>query len=63
MFLPVYNARRFINDILNLKTDLIYNFCEMVELESQEEVFAAGLFELVKSTIYRCLTDDTWAVP
>jgi D-alanine-D-alanine ligase len=46
--LPVYNARRFINDILNLKTDLIYNFCEMVELESQEEVFAAGLFELVK---------------
>jgi D-alanine-D-alanine ligase len=46
--LPIYNARRFINDILNLKTDLIYNFCEMVELESQEEVFAAGLFELVK---------------
>jgi D-alanine-D-alanine ligase len=46
--LPVYNARRFINDILNLKTDLIYNFCEMVELGSQEEVFAAGLFELVK---------------
>jgi D-alanine-D-alanine ligase len=46
--LPVYNARRFINDILNLETDLIYNFCEMVELESQEEVFAAGLFELVK---------------
>jgi D-alanine-D-alanine ligase len=46
--LPVYNARRFINDILNLKTDLIYNFCEMVELESQEEIFAAGLFELVK---------------
>ena len=46
--LPVYNAGRFINDILNLKTDLIYNFCEMVELESQEEVFAAGLFELVK---------------
>ncbi len=46
--LPVYNARCFINDILNLRTDLIYNFCEMVELESQEEIFAAGIFELLK---------------
>lgn len=46
--LPVYNARKFINDLMNLKTDLIYNFCEMVELESKEEVFAAGLYELLK---------------
>lgn len=45
--LPVYNARRFIAELLDLKTDLIYNFCEMVELNSQEEVFAAGLYELL----------------
>ncbi|CUS99546.1 D-alanine-D-alanine ligase [Candidatus Kryptobacter tengchongensis] len=46
--LPVYNARKFINDLLSLKTNLIYNFCEMVELESSEEIFAAGLYELLK---------------
>ncbi|CUU03348.1 D-alanine-D-alanine ligase [Candidatus Thermokryptus mobilis] len=46
--LPVYNARCFINDMLNLKTDLIYNFCEIVESESQEEIFAAGIYELLK---------------
>ncbi len=46
--LPVYNARRFISDLLNLKTDLIYNFCEMIELGSQEEIFAAVLYELLK---------------
>ncbi len=46
--LPVFNARKFIKDLLNLKTDLIYNFCEMVELDSREEVFAAGLYELLK---------------
>ncbi len=46
--LPVYNARRFISELLELRTDLIYNFCEMVELDSQEEVFAAGLYELLK---------------
>lgn len=46
--LPVYNARKFISDLLNLKTDLIYNFCEMVELDSNEEIFAAGLYELLK---------------
>ncbi|MCS7230012.1 MAG: ATP-grasp domain-containing protein [Candidatus Kryptonium sp.] len=46
--LSVYNARKFINDLMNLKTDLIYNFCEMVELESREEVFAAGLYELLR---------------
>jgi len=46
--LPVYNARRFISELLNLKTDLIYNFCEMVEMDSREEIFAAGLYELLK---------------
>ncbi len=46
--LPVYNSRRFISDLLELKTDLIYNFCEMVELDSIEEVFAAGLYELLR---------------
>ncbi len=46
--LPVYNARRFITELLDLKTDLIYNFCEMVEMDSQEEVFAVGLYELLK---------------
>lgn len=46
--LPVYNARRFISELLDLKTDLIYNLCEMVEMNSMEEVFAAGLYELLK---------------
>jgi D-alanine-D-alanine ligase len=46
--LVVYNARRFIAELLDLKTDLIYNFCEMVEMNSQEEVFAAGLYELLR---------------
>lgn len=46
--LAVYNARRFISELLELETDLIYNFCEMVELDSQEEIFAAGLYELLR---------------
>lgn len=46
--LPVYNSRRFISDLLELRTDLVYNFCEMVELEAIEEVFAAGLYELLR---------------
>lgn len=46
--LQVYNAKKLINELLGLKTDLVYNLCEMVELEPQEEIFVAGLYELLK---------------
>jgi D-alanine-D-alanine ligase len=46
--LRVANAREFIKDLLDLRTDLIYNFCEVVDDSSDQEIYAAGLYELLR---------------